>query len=360
MGFLVCAELLRIKQNQFSFLCMTKNIFGNLGLASVIIATSLVGFDTQLAMACSRDSSGSGLSHGSSLGSESVTVCVGSSGQGSGSSSTHTITRTVRVNVPVRATPPPPPKKIPKATPKPAPKKTVAPAPKKCPSPQQLASIPRSPDAAERWIAGICLSSPKVSVSTKPVAKIPVKRVPKVSSSPKQQFVIRTITETITRKNPGSSFAKSDAVDFYPNQLNAARAPWGVLGTGQLATFSSNPSSHYKISKVLGRQAQVHFVPVSSGWSFSDGVSLAGSEANRSFEAAGKYQATAWVAYRVSYRLVGESSWQPVRGKLSIESNTLKILVGASYLEKDEVNKEALLVGDDCRDRAGAFGCGEY
>ena len=134
-------------------------------------------------------------------------------------------------------------------------------------------------------------------------------------------------------------------------------APGNVLGIGQLVSFSSNPSSHYGVSQILGKQAQVHFLPVESGWSFSDGPTSAGADTSRSFQAAGKYKAQAWVSYQLRYRLLGESSWQEVAGQLTVDSNTLEVLVGAMYLKGDQASQGALLVGEDCTGRAKAFGC---
>jgi hypothetical protein len=84
-----------------------------------------------------------------------------------------------------------------------------------------------------------------------------------------------TITEIITIDIPGESYSAADAVAFEPNPLIASVYPGKVIGRGQVAKFSSNPSSHYGSGIVLGRQAEVHFVPVRSSWTFSDGV-LAG------------------------------------------------------------------------------------
>jgi hypothetical protein len=355
MGFFDCVELLRKGDKTFSFLVMRKNLFGSFGFASVLFATALVGFDAQVALACSGGgSSGPGLSHGSSIGSRSVTVCVGSSAQSSGSSSTQTITKTVIVKVPVKKKPAP--KKAPKVAAKPAPKKAPqvvakpAPNPVSCPSSAQQASMPRSADAAERWVASVCSPPIKTKATPKPA--------PQVSAKPKQQFATRTITETITIDVPGSSYSSKDEADFYPNELKAAVAPLKVLGIGQSATFSSNGVAHYGISQILGRQAQVHFVPLRSGWSFSDGMTRSGADTRHSFQTAGKYQVQAWVKYQVSYRLLGETNWQPVAGQLTVDSNVLEVLVGALYLKGDEAGQGALLVGSDCLEKTKAFGCG--
>ncbi|CAB4667583.1 unannotated protein [freshwater metagenome] len=133
--------------------------------------------------------------------------------------------------------------------------------------------------------------------------------------------------------------------------------PAKILSIGQLAKFSSNPSSHFGSAIVLGRQAEVHFVPGASSWKFSDGSSLAGVDTQKAFKSAGKYQVQAFVEYQVSYRLLGESAWEAIEGTLLIESNTLEIAVGAFNFKADRGSQGALLVGADCTGRAGAFGC---
>jgi hypothetical protein len=316
------------------------------GLASILVAAALVGFDSQIAIACSGSgSSSSGLSHGSKLGSGSVTVCVGSSSSSAGSTTTQTITKTVTVPVA------PKPKPAPKPAAKPAAKPVATQAPKpvvatvSCPSASQMASMPRSADAAERWIQSVCSPAPKAVAAPKPTPKPPVKTK------------TVTITETITIDLPGSSSYAADAVEFSPNLLVASVFPAKILSIGQVAKFSSNPSSHFGSAIVLGRQAEVNFVPLSSGWKFSDGLSLTGVDTQRSFNSAGKYRIQAFVDYQVSYRLLGESAWQEVEGTLPIESNTLEVSVGAFNFKADQSTQGALLVGGDCVGRGGAFGC---
>ena len=311
------------------------------GLASVLFAAALVGFDTSLAMACSSGSSSSGLSHGSKIGSGSVTVCVGSSTSSPGSSTTQTITKTVTVPVPPK----------PKAAPKPAAKASSSAVTKpvvevvSCPSSSQMASMPKSADAAQRWVDAICSPAPKAVAAPKPTPK----PVPKTRTL--------TITETIVVNTPGDSFSAADAVEFEPNPLIASVYPGKVISRGQLAKFSSNPSSHFGSGNVLGRQAEVHFVPVHSSWRFSDGAVAEGADTQRDFKTAGKYQIRAFVEYSVSYRLVGESAWQLVDGTLLIESNPLEVVVGAFGFKADQSTQGVLLVGADCLGRAGVFGC---
>jgi hypothetical protein len=306
-------------------------------LTSLLLATSLIAFDADKAMACSGGS-------GSSLGSGSVKVCVGSSTSTPGSSTTQVITKTV--TVPVASKPKPAPKPIAKPAPKPAASSAPKPAPVSCPSPAQLASMPRSSDAAERWVESLCSPAPKSTSSAKPASK------------PLTKTRTITITELITIETPGFASSASDEVEFFPNPLVASVHPAKVLRIGQIAKFSSNATSHYGSALVLGIEAQVHFVPLSLTWRFSDGLTQQGSTAERAFSKAGIFFATAEVNYSVSYRLLGESAWESVPGYLSVKSNTLELKVGASNLKTDPVSQGALLVGQDCIGRASAFGCG--
>ena len=328
---------------------MRKTQQASVVFGSLLIAVALVNFDTSLAMACSSGSSNSGLSHGSKLGSGSVTVCVGSSVSSPGSSTTQTITKTVKVPVSPKS------KTASKPSPKPAAKPASATALKpvvemvSCPSASQMAGIPRSADAAERWVQSICSPAPRLAATPKKTAKPTPKPAPKTKTL--------TITETITVNVPGNSSFAADSVEFEPNALIASVFPGKELGRGQLATFSSNPSSHFGSGVVLGRQAEVHFVPFYSKWTFSDGAMAAGTDTQREFKTAGKYQIQAFVEYSVSYRLVGESAWQAVDGILLIESNLLEVVVGEFDFKANQSTKGALLVGADCLGRAGVFGC---
>ena len=310
-------------------------------LASVLIAAVLVVFDTSLAMACSSGSSSSGLSHGSKIGSGSVTVCVGTSTSSPGSTTTQTISKTLTVPVPPKSKPAPKPIAKPGTVVAPKPVVEVV----SCPSVSQMASMPRSADAVERWVQSICTTALRVVAAPKPPAK----------PAPKNKTI--TITETIIMDHPGESYSAADAVEFKPNPLIASVFPAKILSRGQLAKFSSNPSSHFGSGIVLGRQAEVHFVPVRSNWTFSDGAVAEGADTQREFKTAAKYQIRAFVEYSISYRLVGESAWQLVDGSLLIESNLLEVVVGAFGVKADQSSQGALLVGADCIGRAGAFGC---
>jgi hypothetical protein len=208
-----------------------------------------------------------------------------------------------------------------------------------------MASMPKTADAAQRWVDAICSPAPKAVAAPKPTPKL----VPKTKTM--------TITEIITIDIPGESYSAADAIEFEPNPLVASVYPGKVIGRGQVAKFSSNPSSHFGSGIVLGRQAEVHFVPVRSSWTFSDGVQADGADTQREFKTSGKYQIRAFVEYSVSYRLVGESSWQAVDGTLMIESNLLEVVVGAFGFKADKNSQGVLLVGADCLGRAGAFGC---
>lgn len=326
--------------NLFYFSDMRKIQQISFSLVSVVLAAALVGFDSSGAMACSGvGSSIPGLSHGSRIGSGSVTVCVRTSGSIAGSTTTQSTTRTVTIP----SKPKPVPVPLPKPITKPKPKPEVKPI--SCPSASQLARVPRSPDAAERWIQSICSAKPKPVTVSKPAAK-PVAKPKTV-----------TITETIVIEIPGRTSSSADSAEFRPNPLVASRFPDGDQTIGTLVSFSSNPTSHFGSAKVLGHQAEVHFVPKSSGWRFSDGIRLVGADTKRVFANAGKYKVKSWVEYKVNYRLLGESAWKLVAGTLVIQSNSLEISVLAAEAEDERGTRGALLVGADCAGREGIFGC---
>lgn len=322
---------------------MRKRQIASLSLTCIVLATAITGFDVGVAMACSGRASGSGLSHGSSIGSGSVTVCVGSSDSTPGSSSTHTITKTI--TVPVVAKPKPQAKPAKKPVLKPSKKPTIKPKPVACPSKAQIASMPRSADAAQRWAKSACSPKP---------AKVSQPR-PKPKPVPKTRTI--TITEVITIENPGYSSSASASAQFVPNPLRASVYPTPALMIGQEFRFSSDPTSHFVKQKVLGRLAEVHFVPLRIDWKFGDGTEISGADSSKSFSVAGQYSARAEVRYSVSYRLLGETNWQPVQGSLLVKSNVLNVSVGASSQEADTSARSALLVGQDCESKPDAFGC---
>ena len=209
--------------------------------------------------------------------------------------------------------------------------------------------MPRSPDAAEKWIESVCSPGPK------PVSKPAVQQAPK--SKPKTKVVTSTITETLTINTPGYSSFGADQADFYPYPLLATVYPGKQITIGQSATFSSNPAAHYSRATILGQQAEVHFVPVSSSWDFSDMVIGFGAQFQRLFESPAKILATAAVEYEVSYRVLGASNWQQIPGSLVVKSNTVELLVGAFNFKGDQKTQGALLVGKDCLERRHVFGC---
>jgi hypothetical protein len=275
--------------------------------SSLLIASALVFVEAPVAMACSTGGSGSsGVSHGSAMHSGSVTVCVG-----------------VQTTTPAVTTP---------TAPKPASGITIKPVAKPaCPTAAQRKQMPKSPDAAERWIKSVC--TPSRPTAAKPASPPPVSFTP-----------------------AATNFA-SAAVSFSPNPLKATVYPVAQLPTGEIFTFSSNPSLHYGSQLVLGRQAEVQFSPAGLGWQFSDGVRTQGVEIKRGFEQAGKYQAWAIASYFVSYRVVGEMAWQAVAGQISVLSNVLDLDVSIKIPAVPPKPPKLLLVGGDCSTNPKSWGC---
>ena len=272
--------------------------------SSLLITSALVLVEAPVAMACSTGGTGSsGVSHGSAMHSGSVTVCVGVQ------------TTTPAVNTPT--------------APKPASGITIKPVAKPvCPTAAQRKQMPKSPDAAERWVKSVCNPSP--SSASKPASPPPVSFTP-----------------------AATSFA-SAAVSFSPNPLKASVYPASQLPAGETFTFGANPSLHYGSQVILGRQAEVQFSPAGLGWQFSDGTRIQGVEVKRSFEQTGKYQAWAIANYFVSYRVVGETAWQAVAGQISVLSNVLDLDVSVKI---PAVPPKLLLVGGECSANPKSWGC---
>lgn len=286
------------------------SITSNLAVAfsSLLITSALVFVEAPVALACSTGGPGSsGVSHGSAMHPGSVTVCVG-----------------VQVTTPAAPNP---------TAPKPATGITLKPVTKPvCPSAAQRKIMPKSPDAAERWIKSVCAPS-------KPVASKPIAPPPPVNITP--------VANTYS----------SAAVSFSPNPLMAKVFPAAQLVAGEIANFSSNPSRHYGSQLILGRRAEVQFSPAWLGWQFSDGARIQGVDIKRSFEKAGKYQAWAIANYFVSYRLVGETAWQSVAGQISVLSNVLELEISVKIPAMPNKPSKLLLVGGECSVNPRSWGC---
>jgi hypothetical protein len=285
-------------------------------LSSALIATVVIGFQGQAAMACSTGSSG--LSHGSSVNRSSVTICVG---VGSTTAGSTTIT-----SIPSGSSS--------KST---ASRKSAPAKPAPCPTAAQLRYIPRSADAAERWIQSLC-GTPAKKVAAKPAANPPA-------------------TTTVRTTTPSTFSFTSASVTFPPKPLNASIRPSGKLLPGQVFTLSSDPSIHVGTQMILGNQAEVLFTPAFVSWQFSDGSRQLGAEVSRSFEAGGKYQVRASASYFVSYRIVGQTNWTPATGEIVVTSNLLDLEVDGRYPGQNPSLRGALLVAGDCLQAPGSFGC---
>jgi hypothetical protein len=286
-------------------------------LSSALIATVVIGFQGQAAMACSAGSSG--LSHGSAVNRSSVTICVG---VGSTTPGSTTVT-----SIPVSSSS--------KST---APRKSTPAKAVPCPSPAQLRYIPRSADAAERWIQSLCGTPAKKAAAPKPAAIPPA-------------------TTTVRTTTPSTFSFTSASVTFPPKPLIASIQPTGKLLPGQVFTLTSDPSVHVGTQMILGNQAEVLFTPAFVGWTFSDGSRQLGPVVSRSFDTAGMYQVRASASYYVSYRIVGQTNWTPATGEIVVTSNLLELEVDGRYPGQNPALRGALLVAGDCLEKPSSFGC---
>jgi len=280
--------------------------------SSLFVASALVFIEAPLAMACSPGAaSASGVSHGSTMYPGSVTVCIGEQKSN-------------------------PAQQNPGSVPKPNSAIVVKPLPKPpaCPTALQRKQMPKSADAAERWLLSTC------GPPAKPAAK------PAASNKP-----------TPVTLTPVANSYSSAAVSFSPNSLKATVSPGANSTAGEVLNFRANPSQHYGSQLILGRQAEVQFSPAWSGWQFSDGPRIQGVATKRSFDSAGTYEAWAIVNYFVSYRIVGESAWVAVPGQISVLSNIIKLEVGAKAPVPSPTPKKPLLVGGLCSSFSSSWGC---
>ena len=336
-----------------SFTCMTKT--KNVGASlSILLFTFLFGFQSvEPSLACS---SGSGsLEHGSSISNGSVTVCVGTNESSPGSTKQRTTTtKTVETTKPKQSSTKKSPakkqpaKKAPAKSAKPAKQETPKKQVESCPTKSQLASMPKSADAAERWVKATCNPAPKPVTNQKPKSKPKTKKETKTT-------VVTSITEVVS--TPSSSTRSRGQVTFTPQPLRAGYFPQRVLRVNESAVFSSFPALHFKNQLVIGKMAEVSFEPIAVSWFFSDRKSLSGVQVERSFSSAGSYQAIAKVSYGVSYRVLGASNWQSVPGSITLASPELQITVGQGSLPAEDDGQAVLLVGEPCALGQRVFGC---
>jgi PKD repeat protein len=123
--------------------------------------------------------------------------------------------------------------------------------------------------------------------------------------------------------------------------------------------FSADATTHYRSATLLGKAAEVKFVPAIVTWHFGDGFSASAQSLEHRFSQPGTYAVTVRVTYTASYRIVGATDWVS-GGDLSV-SNQIWLSVNQSnqgpQAPKTSLPKKFVLVANNCIVREREIGC---
>jgi hypothetical protein len=261
-------------------------------VALVVFASTFVAPISAQAACTSTKSSGS-VKVGSTITNGSVIVCAAT---GSTSAKTTAKVTTNKVATPVKVAPPPP-----------------------C-----IIKVPNATAAYGLYVPGCSV------VIVAPVAKVTTKV---------------TASTAITNTN------LSDQAAFTPNPIGISASP-AVGAAGQAFFFSAIAAAHSKSGTVLGRSAQVNFVPVAFDWS-SDTGGGSGSSFSEIWSSEGSHGVALTVSYSVSYS-VG-AGWIDA-GTISSSASASVQVVG-SPVAQVTVAPPPLLVSANCRDHPSSYRC---
>ena len=283
-------------------------------------------FHPTASWACTAGGS-SGFSYSSQTNANSVTVCAKSA----------VAVRTVSSAKPVAA---------PKETAKPAPKAPTKPVIKPAPAP------PAKP----------VVKAPSTVALLTPIKKgVPIslqkpKPAPKPSIRPAPIAAPKTIAQA--PKNTTATLVSSAEASFSPAALMVTASDSEVT-PGDPVGFSTNAVLHYKNGSLLGKNTDVQFLPIQTSWNFGDGSGASGNSATHGFNRIGTYIVSATVLYSVSYQIVGASAWIS-SGSISVTDSLSLPVVGAGESEAPPLEESVAvvrLVGKNCIDNPGSFGC---
>lgn len=213
-----------------------------------------------------------------------------------------------------------------------------------------------------------------VVTSTKPAAKPSarqaVKVIPKLipafhkpavpAKTPKPKIMVSKKTKLVSK--PSSKNATAAAADFTPADVSANVYPSNHLSVGQSATFESTAVQHYRTGTLLNLPTEVRFTPLSVAWNFGAGQYQSGANVGHAFNIAGTHTVQVRVVYAVSYRLRGSTSWISEPDTITLADEiTIEVSAGSTKvtepIEKQASPKKVLLVGQDCLENPGTFGC---
>ncbi|RIJ60278.1 hypothetical protein DZG03_02705 [Clavibacter phaseoli] len=156
----------------------------------------------------------------------------------------------------------------------------------------------------------------------------------------------------------------ADVAQFVPRDASIRSQPNGWAIVGAPVNLFTDAAPQVVDGQLLGRPAQVRFVPVSFVWDHGDGTSttvvgpgaswkqlgqqdFTATDTSHVYAAIGDRQVNLTIAYAPSYRFDG-GGWQQILGTLPVQVGpvTIRVLQGST-----------VLVGGACGDRHAGPGC---
>lgn len=333
---------------------MYKNQFRNTAILGSSLLLSMVIFVPEPSWANCRNSGGgnSGFAYGSQVDGESVTICASSESL-----------------IPAR--------------------KSVVKTPVKSSTKTSTSVTTRTP-ARIKTVETKAVAAKKVTLpkSLRPATTAPKKLLPFQIAKPAAKAKLKSVTTPATTKTvtkikvvkgtaakvassvvPSAIANQNEAAAFSPIAMSASVSPGNQVEPQTPLLFNSDALAHFRVGKILGKSAEVKFTPVSMGWNFDDGSTGQGLSVQHAFASEGNYQVSARVVYAVSYRFIGQASWVAEPGTIAMIAR-LSIQVSAEAggggnvggpITADDVaptgGGRVALVGADCIQRPGSFGC---
>lgn len=217
-------------------------------------------------------------------------------------------------------------------------------------TPQKAVAKPAAKPVASK--KAIFRKQPNLLELAKPLVKVPV--ISKSKPKPKVKTKVKVLTK------PGSKNATAASEKFTPAAVTGSVYPSNYLGLGQLATFASSATEHYRSGTLLSEPTEVRFTPISIEWDFGEGITGKGGSLNFAYDQEGTYEVQVMVIYKVAYRPKGSKSWIIEPDPIQVADELLIEVSGESEFDSDEPNQaphRVLLVGESCFARPGSFGC---
>lgn len=207
-------------------------------------------------------------------------------------------------------------------------------------------------------------AKPAPTQAVKPVPRlIPAFHKPPVrAQAPKPKVIVTKKTTTKVVSKPSTKNATAAAAQFSPAALAANVYPSNQLAVGQQASFEAGAVQHYRTGTLLNLPTEVRFTPLSVAWNFGAGQYLTGAHVGHVFYSAGTHPVQVRVVYAVSYRIKGSPTWISEPDTITL-ADDMSVDVSASSIteiwpnEMPSAPRKVLLVGQDCIENPGTFGC---